>query len=270
MDRANICSPGHICFSSPPLPMCIFNKSCDECTFQFIHCGIRKWIICPVADNNTHNPSPHPPTFILQPNVLDVVISARRSVVCPLNAYKSMARTCCRSIQQSIHNLAQRRLLESNLAVDCGVLQLRFMVQFTITLKIQLSFCSTFAKVVLLAATRTNRPASSEGALDESVESPSSSYLSARSNNLLTFRPLINSFSSHPTARIHLHITAGGGGRRRLQQWAGKFCPNLFAAIQFVLQLYKRFMALNFLPSTTIIPGKVRGWLPKSIKINII
>lgn len=133
-----ICNRGHICFSL----LCILNKSCDECTFQFIHCGIRKWIIC--------LPIPSRPSA-WDPSVLG------RPTTC---AYKSMhggsravamvfvvcGRTCCRfDVWPTIYLQSCAMPI---VRIESGLvwsLQLRFMVQFTITLKIQLSFCSTFA-----------------------------------------------------------------------------------------------------------------------------
>lgn len=128
-------------------------------------------------------------------------------------------RTCCRFDVWPTIYLQSCALpivrIESGLVWS---LQLRFMVQFTITLKIQLSFCSTFAVEWCWSWCHKNRSTIIRsryyiyGMKALSVHCvvwwTHLLYLlpccsSAWSNNLLTFRPLINSFS--PPARIHLH-----------------------------------------------------------------
>lgn len=82
-----ICNRGHICFSL----LCILNKSCDECTFKFIHCGIRKWIIClrvlhPIPQHETH------PSLVSR----QLVPINRCTVVDPMAMVVVCGRTCCR------------------------------------------------------------------------------------------------------------------------------------------------------------------------------
>lgn len=96
--------------------------------------------------------------------------------------------------------------------------QLRFMVQFTITFKIQLSFCSTFILLLSDCARRKDQPwvpwdeSSSNSTPEDHATSPPPPdrrpFGGARSNNLLTFRPLINSFSPSPKCP-HTHLGRG-------------------------------------------------------------
>lgn len=139
-----ICRRGHICFClCPCLPLfCILYKSCDECTFQFIHCGIRKWII--------HTPSqkPNPPT-VLGPRFVVIVhpggagieadssrMNKNTKVPNTSNRYGSSTRTRCylltsrpTNLRLSIseYNLVQVLVLlvadclNGNLCVSAGV-----------------------------------------------------------------------------------------------------------------------------------------------------